>query len=143
MEKIICAACNAPSAIEVKKTKETKYKQMPIVVRDISLYECQRCGEEFFSATQSHEFFRRIKEECRRNLGLLSPEHIIAIRRRYNLNQDDLEKLLGMGQKVVTRWECGKVLQTKPVDDLLRLIEQLPQTIEKLREFRKREEHTE
>jgi len=143
MEKIICAVCNAPEAIEVRKTRETKYKQMPVVLKDVSLYECQRCGEEFFSATQSREFFRRLKEECRRNLGLLSPEHIIAIRRRYNLNQDDLEKLLGMGQKVVTRWERGKVLQTKPVDDLLRLMEQLPQIVEKLREFRRQEEHTE
>lgn len=67
---------------------------------------------------------------------MLPPDRIIAIRQQYGLSQERLEALLGLGAKVVTRWETARVLQTKAADDLLRLMERLPAVVEALREIR-------
>ena len=46
--------------------------------------------------------------------------------------------LLGLGEKVVTRWERGKVLQTKAADVVLRLMDVFPSVVEYLRTMRHR-----
>ena len=65
----------------------------------------------------------RAEIQWRRKMDFLSPEEIAGIRKRHELKQHDLEYLLGADPKAVTRWETGEVLQTKPVDLLLRLID--------------------
>lgn len=138
MEKVICEICNAPNAVEIRKQKETKYKNVPIVLDNVSVFHCNECGEEYFSPDQLDEFSARSQIAWRRKMDLLSPEEIVGVRKMRELTQDDLEDLIGAGQKVVTRWERGEVLQTKPVDLLLRLIKDFPDTIARIRGFRRR-----
>lgn len=138
MEAVICEICNAPSAVEITKRKETKYKHVPIVLDDVSVFHCNECGEEYFSPDQLEEFSARSQIAWRRKMDLLSPEEIVEIRKKHELKQDDLEELIGAGQKVVTRWERGEVLQPKPVDLLLRLIKDFPDTIARIRGYRRR-----
>jgi DNA-binding transcriptional regulator YiaG len=59
----------------------------------------------------------------------------VGIRKRYNLSQAELENLFGLGEKVVIRWEKGRVLQSKTADVLLRLMDQNPGIVEDLRKI--------
>ena len=55
----------------------------------------------------------QVKSKAREHSGLLYPEAIVGIRKRCNLSQKKLEILFSLGEKVVIRWEKGRVLQGK------------------------------
>jgi len=70
----------------------------------------------------------------RRKHGLLSADEIRAIRDQFNLTQADLARLLRLGANTVSRWESGRNVQTAAMDILLRMIRDLPGSIEYLRD---------
>jgi putative zinc finger/helix-turn-helix YgiT family protein len=70
----------------------------------------------------------------RKKHGLLSADEIRAIRERYGLTQADLARLLRLGGNTVSRWESGRNIQTAAMDMLLRLIRDLPGSLDYLRE---------
>jgi putative zinc finger/helix-turn-helix YgiT family protein len=69
----------------------------------------------------------------RKKHGLLSADEIRAIRERFELTQADLARLLRLGGNTVSRWESGRNVQTAAMDLLLRLIRDLPGSIDYLR----------
>ena len=73
-------------------------------------------------------------EVYRRAHGLLSADEIRAIRERYGLTQAELARLLRLGGNTVSRWEAGRNVQTGAMDVLLRLIRDLPGSLDYLRE---------
>lgn len=94
---------------------------------------CPKCGEivlRFQDAKRLHEDATAI---YRKKHGLLSADEIRAIRERFTLTQTDLARLLRLGANTVSRWESGRNVQTAAMDMLLRLIRDLPGSIEYLR----------
>jgi putative zinc finger/helix-turn-helix YgiT family protein len=74
-----------------------------------------------------------VKRQARAEAGLLTPEEIVAIRQKLGLSQSELERLFGLGSKVVTRWETGRVVQGKTADVALRLLALDPANLRRLR----------
>ena len=72
----------------------------------------------------------------RRKQGLLSADEIRAIRGRFSLTQADLARLMRLGANTVSRWGSGRNVQTAAMDMLLRLIRDLPGSIDYLRDRR-------
>jgi putative zinc finger/helix-turn-helix YgiT family protein len=138
IEKEVCALCSSDAVHIMTRPFSTKYRDIPITIQT-NVYHCDECGEEFSTPDQARDLSRRVKAAARDKLGLLPPERIIEIRRKYDLSQEGLESLLGLGSKVVTRWENDRVLQTKTTDDLLRLMERIPAVVKELRELREQE----
>ncbi len=132
-----CAICNKKQARAVKRPYSARYNRIPVKLQNVEMYECGQCGERFLTPEQARRLTVRVKATAREKLGLLPPDRIVEVRKHYGLTQTDLERLLGLGPKVITRWEKGKVLQTRPVDDLLRLMRVLPDVYEKLKEIRR------
>jgi putative zinc finger/helix-turn-helix YgiT family protein len=130
-EKETCLICASDTAHLVTRPFPTKYRNVPVTVQ-AEMYRCDECGEEFSAPDQARELSRKVKAAAREKLGLLPSERIIEIRRKYNLSQEKLETLLGLGPKEVTRWENDRVLQSKAIDDLLRLMERIPAVVEEL-----------
>ncbi len=97
------------------------------------MYECASCGERFFTADQAKKVSLAVKRQARADAGLLSPEEIVAIRQKLELSQSELERLFGLGSKVVTRWETGRVVQNKAADVALRLLDLDPENLKRLR----------
>jgi putative zinc finger/helix-turn-helix YgiT family protein len=133
VNRIMCAICGSENAKEIKRDFEAKYNQTAVVVENARMYECESCGERFFSSEQSRALSRQIKEHVRRQYGLLSPEQIVAIRHKLKLTQEELEELFGLGAKVVTRWENGRVVQARTADVALRLLAIEPSSLARLR----------
>src|SRR5436853_460487 len=69
-----------------------------------------------------------------RTHGLLSAHEIRAIRERFGLTQADLSRILRLGANTVSRWESGRNVQTAAMDILLRMIRDLPGSIDYLRD---------
>lgn len=136
-----CPVCGATCAAKLRVGPfEGKYNQLAIRIDSVDSYLCESCGEKFFTKEQSEELEKKLKAATRQQLGVLGPDRIVGLRRRLNLTQEELEDLLGLGKKVVTRWENGRVIQGKATDDLLRLMERMPSVVEALREIRKETE---
>jgi putative zinc finger/helix-turn-helix YgiT family protein len=80
---------------------------------------------------------RRLSEDAvaiyRRKHGLLSADEIRALRERFKLTQTEFARLLRLGANTLSRWEAGRNAQTEAMDTLLRLIRDLPGSIDYLR----------
>jgi len=131
--KVTCAVCDSDRVKKIRKKFEAHYNQVPVAIENAEMYRCESCGEEFFTAEQSRKLSRQIKNRVREDLGLLSPERILEIRKNLGLSQAEMESLFGLGEKVVTRWENGRVIQGRTADVALRLLEMDPGLLPKLR----------
>ena len=73
---VTCAVCDSDRAKRVRKKFAARYKQVPVVIKNAEMYRCAPWGEEFFTAEQSRELSRQIRNRVREDLGLLQPERI-------------------------------------------------------------------
>jgi len=121
-----CPICGVGTAKKIKKEHQAKYNKQIVNVADAEMFRCNKCGETFFSPDQAKAFSLAVKNEIRKRLNLLPPDRILEIRTKLQLTQEDLEQLFGLGPKVVTRWETGRVVQSKTADLALRLFEHMP-----------------
>ncbi len=69
----------------------------------------------------------------RARYGLLSTAEIRAIRTDLGLTQGALAAMLQLGGNTVSRWEAGRNVQTAAMDLLLRLLRDVPGSLEYLR----------
>ncbi len=70
----------------------------------------------------------------RRKYGLLSPDEIRPLRERLGLTQTELGHLLRLHSNAISRWEAGRNVQSAAMDMLLRLIRDLPGSLDYLRD---------
>ena len=103
-------------------------------VPNISHLRCPKCGEGLFSLQEAEALRLGAFDIYRRTHRLLSADEIRAIRERYSLTQAELARLLRLGGNTLSRWEAGRNVQTAAMDVLLRLIRDLPGSLEYLRE---------
>ncbi len=113
--------------------------RLPVNGEEISVpssphLSCPNCGEIVLRFQDA----RRLREDAisiyRKRHRLLSADEIRAIRERYSLTQADLARLLRLGGNTVSRWESGRNVQTAAMDMLLRLIRDLPGSLDYLRD---------
>ena len=119
--------------LEKRATLRLPVNGEDIAVPSAAHLRCPRCGEVLLRFQDS----RRLGEDAiaiyRKKHGLLSADEIRAIRARFDLTQADLTRLLRLGANTLSRWESGRNVQTEAMDILLRLIRDLPQSLEYLR----------
>lgn len=87
---------------------------------------CGACGNVSYRGSQISEHERAQADADRAVDGLLSAGELNAIRLKYCLRQTDMEAILETGPKTWTRWERGKVPQSKAVDKFIRTIAKHP-----------------
>lgn len=95
---------------------------------------CGHCGNVSYIGAQISEHQRGVASAIRDMDGLLSAEALQQIRAKYRFKQTDMEQMLSTGAKTWTRWERGKVPQSKAVDKLIRLIADDPYVARRLME---------
>ena len=128
-----CLACGT-TMIEKRGTLRLPVNGEEIAVPSAAHLSCPKCGEVVLRFQDS----KRLGEDAialyRKKHGLLSADEIRALRERFNLNQADLARLLRLGANTVSRWESGRNVQSAAMDMLLRLIRDLPGSIDYLRD---------
>ncbi len=112
--------------------------RLPVNGEDVAVpraahLRCPKCREIVLRLEDA----RRLGEDAialyRKKHGLLSAGDIRALRTRFSLTQADLAKLLHLGQNTVSRWEAGRNVQTEAMDVLLRLLRDVPGSLEYLK----------
>jgi putative zinc finger/helix-turn-helix YgiT family protein len=111
----------------------------PVNGEDVSVpsalhLRCLRCDEVVLRFSDA----RRLQEDAialyRKKHGLLSADEIRTIRERFGLTQSELARLLHLGANTISRWESGRNVQTEAMEMLLRLLRDLPGSLDYLRE---------
>ena len=119
--------------VEKRGTLRLPVNSEEIAVSSAAHLSCPKCGEVVLRFQDS----KRLGEDAiaiyRKKHGLLSADEIRAIRAQFDLTQADLAHLLRLGANTVSRWESGRNVQTAAMDILLRLIRDLPASIDYLR----------
>jgi putative zinc finger/helix-turn-helix YgiT family protein len=120
--------------VEKRGTLKLPVNGEEIAVRSAAHLSCPNCGDVMLRLQDAKRFSEDAIALYRKKHGLLSADEIRAIRERFNLTQADLAHLLRLGANTVSRWESGRNVQTAAMDILLRLIRDLPGSIDYLRD---------
>ncbi len=102
-----------PYVAQVKH--DGRLHQVPI--DELEIPTCDACGERVFSRRVD----QRISRELRRQLRLLSPEQIRSAVAALGTSQKELAARLGVAESTLARWVSGSVIQSRAMDNLLRL----------------------
>ena len=105
-----------------------------VAVPAVPHFVCTRCGEQVLTYTQARRFEEDAIARYRTQYGLLAGDEIRALRERHHLTQAELARLLRLGPNTISRWEAGRNVQTAALDVLLRLIRDLPGSLDYLRD---------
>ena len=101
------------------------YKSETISIRQPGWW-CRDCDEAVFDPEDQEAADRAFQQLRARVDGLLLPEQVRAIRKRLGLSQRKAGELLGGGPRAFQKYERGLVTVSKPMSNLLRLLDADP-----------------
>ena len=104
-----------------------------IAVPDATHLRCPKCHEVVLRFDDARRLRQRALEIYRAKYGLLTADEIRSIRERHRLTQAEMARLLRLGGNTMSRWEAGRNVQTASMDVLLRMIRDLPGSLDYLR----------
>lgn len=126
-----CPNCGT-RMVEKRGTLHLPINGEEISVPSVPFRACPKCREIVLRFKDSKRLHEDAVAIYRRKHGLLSADEIRVIRERFGLTQANLARLLRLGANTVSRWESGRNVQTAAMDMLLRLIRDLPGSIDYL-----------
>ena len=128
-----CPTCGTMME-ETRGSLHTPVNGEDVAVPRVPHFKCPKCGEQVLTYTQARRFEEDAVALYRKKYGLLSGDGIRAIREHHALTQVELARLLRLGPNTISRWEAGRNVQTAALDVLLRLIRDLPGSLDYLRD---------
>ena len=129
----LCAECGNPSLTEQGAPFAFVHAGKPATIEDRQT-RCTACGNVSYVGDQISRHELAVAAKIRELDGLLSAEELRRIRLKYALRQTDLEAMLSVGPKTWTRWERGKIPQSKAADTLIRVLAENPEVARRLME---------
>lgn len=126
---ILCPMCKMHPAI-IKIEKATTFIKDTKIEYDEIVYFCSTLGEDdedayFIPQKVMDENLLRARNAYRQIKGLLTSDEIVEFRKKFDLSQVELARLLGWGDVTVSRYE-SKAIQDSTYDNELRLIMENP-----------------
>jgi HTH-type transcriptional regulator/antitoxin MqsA len=125
----ICVSCDSSGAREVLSDRTINVGAYSVTIPSARHMTCGSCGESYQTGEQAKALDAAVVDARRRHEGLLTGGDIRKIRLSVSLSQADLEDALGIGPKTIVRWENNTSIQSKAIDDVLRLIEMDPDNL--------------
>lgn len=127
-----CPICGEGKLTRNVIEESFEYKGQEIVIPDYVVFNCENCEESIVEANTLKASEKIIRDFHRRVDGLLTSDEIKKIRKSFGFTQEVFGNLLGGGAKGFARYETGKVSQSKPMDNLLRIIDAHPHVLDVL-----------
>jgi putative zinc finger/helix-turn-helix YgiT family protein len=116
-----CAECGKvevrPAAIPYELEKNHDGTLHKLHFSQLHVNRCANCGEVYFSDDADRE----ISAALRGKLNLLSPEQIRKNLAELHLTQKQAADRLGIAPETMSRWLSGAMIQSRAMDNLLRV----------------------
>lgn len=106
---LYCLRCGEEREIEIREEKESypvRNEQTEITAK---VTYCKHCGEQIWNEEIDDNNLKDAFKQYRIVHGILQPEDIKKIREKYSLSQTAFAKILGFGEKTITRYESGSI----------------------------------
>lgn len=116
-----CRECGEGMVGQAKAPYTVREGGEEYLLHAVDQLKCDHCGAVSFTLDQLDELDHRAACVYRTVKNLVLPDDIRELRRRLDLTQSDLERILRVADKSVARWEAGVVHQNRGIDGLLRL----------------------
>jgi putative zinc finger/helix-turn-helix YgiT family protein len=117
----LCADCVTrtvvPSVIDytAKVKHDGVIYELPLPKTEVP--RCQTCG----NLVVTTEVDERVNDALRSRLRLLPPREIRRKMEALGLNQQQFAELMGVAKETISRWVTGALIQSRAMDNLLRL----------------------
>lgn len=128
-----CLICGAGGLYKTVSTETFEYKGQEISIPDYIAYVCPECGEAIVDPATLKKSGKMLKDFQRQVDGLLTGHQIKTIRKKLGLTQEQMAVIVGGGLKSFTRYESGKICQSKGMDNLLRILDAYPEMLNVIR----------
>ena len=115
-----CPFCDSGDIALSTYWDDFKYGSGSISVHGLNSYFCSTCNTRSITPDQARKNQKIIADAKRHQCGLLSSNEIYKIRRQFNLTQQDAAKIFGGGPTAFSKYERGDVVQSVPMDRLIR-----------------------
>jgi len=116
-----CVECRAkevfPEPTDYICTRKHDGRDYEIHIPDLEIPTCRECGEQLFTVAIDD----RIVAALRARVGLLTPQQMHKGRSQLGMTQQELADQLGVAKETISRWETGGMIQSRAMDNLLRL----------------------
>jgi putative zinc finger/helix-turn-helix YgiT family protein len=134
-----CPSCGRGALVPRVIRDEFEYgpedERITIVAEGVPVLECPACGETLYGPDAARVRHQAI---CL-TLGLLTPEQIKGVREKLGKKQAEFAELTGIGVATLSRWEQGRLIQTRALDRYLRVLENTPAAVRVLERLRGQE----
>jgi len=114
------------AVVDYATTMHHDLHEYKVKIDGLKTPKCVNCGQVMLDA----EAMDILHAAFIRQINLLTPEQIREHRLKANMTQQELAAALGVSEATVDRWERGGQIQTRSLDNLLRLFFGLPQVRE-------------
>lgn len=122
-----CRQCRqetvVPTRIDYPAKVNYDGRLVSFVAKGIEIPICQNCGDKRFTLKVDDQ----INAALCAHLGLLTPEHIRAEVERLGLSQKQVAERLGIAEATLSRWVSKQVIQSRAMDNYLRVFFQFPE----------------
>jgi putative zinc finger/helix-turn-helix YgiT family protein len=115
-----CPYCERETDLELMRSEEEMKVRGELIKVKAEYYRCKSCGQEFDDPRSEDDPLDKAYREYRRRHGMMQPEEIRGLRKKYGLTQNEMSSLLGWGGATLSRYENG-ALQDETHEKTLRL----------------------
>jgi HTH-type transcriptional regulator/antitoxin MqsA len=129
-----CQICGSDKVSKIVRTEIFEYKGKKIPIENYSIIHCDTCGEEVADPKSRADSLPVLRDAQRIIDRFLTSKEIKAIRKSFGMTQEQFGELLGGGEKAFARYETGRILQSRPMDNLLYILKKCPDAITFLKE---------
>lgn len=130
----ICLSCDAGADMVPfsDETHQVDYRGATAEVEGLSGFRCPACGEIEFDA-ESAERYAAAGDALVLAARKAEGEELRRIRKQLKLSQAEASMLTGGGHNAFSRYETGRVVPTRAVVNLFRLLRDHPEEVERLK----------
>jgi HTH-type transcriptional regulator/antitoxin MqsA len=127
-----CPFCNQVELVEKNRDREIEFEGSIAVVKGLLYSVCGSCAMEMVTPSQTRLNKRTIIDAQKSTQGLLNGHEILSLRKQLGITQLEAAKLFGGGVNAFSKYETNAITQTKAMDNILRLVRDVPSAAEYL-----------
>lgn len=109
---MICSKCYNEDNFEIRDEREIICVRGEEIEIKSKVTYCKECGNKVWNPKCDDDNLKIAYNIYRKNHNLLQPEEITAIREKYEITQITFARVLGLGDKTITRYENGAIQDT-------------------------------
>jgi len=132
--RVVCPVCEHGSLLAELYSDEVRHNGRLLCVEGLERCRCDACGADPVLTDQIKRNQLRVCDARRRADGYFTGAEIKALRQRVGLSQAEAADLFGGGANAFSKYERGEVIQSLPMDRLMRCVSAFPMLLSLLRQ---------